>query len=470
MSKLEYVSQISPVCPDALRLYALISHDGKCADTALFTSPQKSIIVKKSALKIEYHEGHCQIQGFSPTGEMIKQKHFAKPLAFAKNNADLLTDEERIRQPSIFDCLRQLLALLPPAHHLLGVFSFDLIDTFETLPALNHDPLQFPDFLFYLPEELVVIDNATQQTVCSVLTSQSRLAGLLADCQNAENIHATLFSTLKSIEAPCATSHEEFTEMVKACQQHIQQGDIFQTVLSRRFTLPCSNPFAAFQRLIASNPSPYLYYFKTATHTLFGASPETCVKVENKVVSLYPIAGTKPRGANSAQDLRQETALRTSSKELAEHMMLVDLARNDIARICVPGTCQVKELATLTRFSKVMHLCSTVQGTLQPDLDALHAYQACMNMGTVSGAPKIKATEILRKQECEKRGPYGGAIGWISPEGNMDTALFIRSAVVYQDIAHIRAGAGIVADSDATAEAYETQYKAQAVINAINFN
>jgi anthranilate synthase component 1 len=208
---------------------------------------------------------------------------------------------------------------------------------------------------------------------------------------------------------------------------------------------------------------------------MFGASPESAIKYQqhNRQVEIYPIAGTRARGykANGEfsldLDCRIELELRQDKKELAEHIMLVDLARNDVARVCKAGTRHVADLLKVDRYSHVMHLVSRVCGTLSDDLDALHAYQACMNMGTLSGAPKVRATELIRQYEGKRRGSYGGAVGYITGEGDMDTCIVIRSAFVKSGIAHIQAGAGVVYDSNPQAEANETRQKAQAVISAI---
>ncbi|MFB1000754.1 MAG: anthranilate synthase component 1, partial [Colwellia sp.] len=252
-------------------------------------------------------------------------------------------------------------------------------------------------------------------------------------------------------------------------------GDIFQVVPSRTFTLNCSNTLNAYKALKQSNPSPYMFYLKDSDFCIFGASPESALKYQhkNRQVEIYPIAGTRPRGFNKDGsisldlDSRIELELRLDKKELAEHTMLVDLARNDIARVSQAGTRYVADLLKVDRYSHVMHLVSRVCGTLDLDLDALHAYQACMNMGTLSGAPKVKATQLIREVEGKRRGSYGGAVGYLTGDGEMDTCIVIRSAFVKHGIAHVQAGAGVVYDSDPQSEANETKQKAQAVINAI---
>src|SRR5699024_7277212 len=230
----------------------------------------------------------------------------------------------------------------------------------------------------------------------------------------------------------------------------------FQVVPSRRFSLPCPSPLAAYQALKESNPSPYMFYMQDTDFTLFGASPESALKynAQNRQIEIYPIAGTRPRGRRADDtldvdlDSRIELAMRTDKKEQAEHLMLVDLGRNDLARICEPGSRYVADLMGVDRYTYVMHLVSRVVGTLRHDLDALHAYQACMNMGTLTGAPKVRAMQLIAEVEQTKRGAYAGAVGHLMANGDLDTCIVIRSAYVEQGIATVQAGAGVVLDSD----------------------
>lgn len=264
-------------------------------------------------------------------------------------------------------------------------------------------------------------------------------------------------------------------DQVEQLKQRIVAGDIFQVVPSRCFSLACPDPIAAYAKLKQQNPSPYMFYLQDAAFTLFGASPESALKYEqsNRQVEIYPIAGTRRRGfaadgsIDNDLDSRIELELRQDEKEKAEHLMLVDLARNDVARISVAGSRYVKELLKVDRYSYVMHLVSRVIGTLKPELDALHAYQACMNMGTLVGAPKVKAAELIRGVEGKRRGSYGGAVGYLAGNGDFDSCIVIRSAYVANNMAYIQAGAGVVFDSVPQDEANETRSKAQAVINAI---
>jgi anthranilate synthase component 1 len=258
-------------------------------------------------------------------------------------------------------------------------------------------------------------------------------------------------------------------------KEHILAGDIFQVVPSRTFSLPCQSPILAYQQLKLLNPSPYMFFMQDADFALFGASPESALKytTTSNQVEIYPIAGTRPRGKrqdgslDNDLDSRIELNLREDLKEKSEHIMLVDLARNDVARVSQPGTRYVKELLKVDRYSHVMHLVSRVVGQLRTDLDALHAYQACLNMGTLVGAPKVSAATLIRQVEQQRRGSYGGAVGYLDGQGNMDSCIVIRSAFVQHNIAHVQAGAGVVYDSVAQSEADETRAKAQAVIKAV---
>lgn len=273
----------------------------------------------------------------------------------------------------------------------------------------------------------------------------------------------------------CNQSDEEFGGVVRSLQKAIRAGEIFQVVPSRRFSLPCPSPLAAYYVLKKSNPSPYMFFMQDNDFTLFGASPESSLKYDatSRQIEIYPIAGTRPRGRRADGSLdkdldsRIELEMRTDHKELSEHLMLVDLARNDLARICTPGSRYVADLTKVDRYSYVMHLVSRVVGELRHDLDALHAYRACMNMGTLSGAPKVRAMQLIAEAEGRRRGSYGGAVGYFTAHGDLDTCIVIRSALVENGIATVQAGAGVVLDSVPQSEADETRNKARAVLRAI---
>ncbi|MDN3653200.1 anthranilate synthase component 1 [Thalassotalea ponticola] len=370
-----------------------------------------------------------------------------------------------------------------------GCFGFDLITVSEVLPDVAQGENHCPDFVFMLAGSLLVIDH--QQQSCELivnsiisaddklaerqLKAQLRLAELQFHCQQHYPSTELNLDQDVSYSATVDISDQRFCQHVETLKQHIRAGDIFQVVPSRCFGLPCANPLLAYQALKQTNPSPYMFYLQDRDFSLFGASPESALKFasQSRQVELYPIAGTRPRGFTSSGeycadlDGRIELELRCDVKENAEHLMLVDLARNDIARICEGGSRYVAELLKVDRYSHVMHLVSRVVGKLQPQLDALHAYQACMNMGTLSGAPKVMATTLIRQIEGKRRGSYGGAVGYLTGQGDMDTCIVIRSAFVSDNQAIVQAGAGVVYDSIASAEADETRQKARAVLHAI---
>ncbi|SHH36855.1 anthranilate synthase component 1 [Ferrimonas marina] len=402
-----------------------------------------------------------------------------------------LDEDSRLKAPSPLTVLRLLQQslhsddALAETVMLAGCFAFDLVASVEPLPAVTEGANICPDYQFYLAQTSLVLDHQTRT---------ARLIGTLFGGEQAERVENDLRLRLGALsqrltqplqplpeERPEATevaenqSDAQFRQVVEDLKEHVRAGDIFQVVPARRFSLPCPSPLAAYGRLRQLNPSPYMFYMRTKAFTLFGASPESALKYETTTnqVEIYPIAGTRPRGKfadghiDADLDSRIELGLRQDQKELSEHLMLVDLARNDIARIAEPGSRKVADLLKVDRYSHVMHLVSRVTGQLRSDLDALHAYQACMNMGTLTGAPKVSAASLLRQAEGERRGSYGGAVGYLNGRGDMDTCIVIRSALVAEGIAHVQAGAGVVYDSDPQSEADETRNKAQAVLRAI---
>ncbi|QIQ20261.1 anthranilate synthase component 1 [Zophobihabitans entericus] len=462
----------------------------------------KSLMIIDSALRITAQGRTVKIEALTDNGlsllPLLKAQQSALVTTQLTDNhliltyppIDALLDEDsKIKAPSVFDTLRDLLKLVDlPAdadqHSLLvgGLFSYDLATEFEaiaTLPEYQH----CPDYCFYLSETLFTLNHKTKTAKLSAClftpndNEEQRLKARLLDITTQLTCSTVSIpkQTLPSPELTGSVSDEQFKTTVKKMQDAITQGEIFQVVPSRRFFVPCPEPLAAYQTLKQQNPSPYMFYMQDEHFTLFGASPESALKYtkETNQVEIYPIAGTRPRGRNPQQkidpdlDSRLELEMRTDKKELAEHLMLVDLARNDLARICQPGTRYTPELLKVDRYSHVMHLVSRVVGQLRQDLDALHAYQATMNMGTLTGAPKVRAMQLIAETEQTRRGSYGGAIGYFTAKGDFDTCIVIRSAFVANDIATIQAGAGVVFDSDPQAESDETYYKAKAVINAI---
>jgi anthranilate synthase component 1 len=466
----------------------------------------KSLLLTDTALKITCHGNLVTFEALSKNGQAaleFAQQQLADHAKLTFENkilnavfpdvAPQLDENSRLLAINPFQSLRLFNKLEninnhPFAVFLGGVFAFDMMSMTEQLPEVNNGDNTCPDFVYYLAETLVVIDHEAQSTevignVFSGKEANDNLTSIRQRLADIKNILAlqyvareiSLDSPIDKNEVCSDISDEKFCSNVNQLKENIRAGDIFQVVPSRTFTLNCSNTLNAYKALKQSNPSPYMFYLKDSDFCIFGASPESALKYQhkNRQVEIYPIAGTRPRGFKSDGsisldlDSRIELELRLDKKELAEHTMLVDLARNDIARVSQAGTRYVADLLKVDRYSHVMHLVSRVCGTLALELDALHAYQACMNMGTLSGAPKVKATQLIREIEGKRRGSYGGAVGYLTGEGEMDTCIVIRSAFVKHGIAHVQAGAGVVYDSDPQSEANETKQKAQAVINAI---
>jgi anthranilate synthase component 1 len=270
-------------------------------------------------------------------------------------------------------------------------------------------------------------------------------------------------------EASANMSRDDFLRSVERAREYIIAGDAIQIVLSQRLSRPThAQPFEVYRALRAINPSPYMYYLRLGDAHIVGSSPEMLVRVEDGVVTTHPIAGTRPRGGDAAEDAALEAELRADEKERAEHTMLLDLGRNDIGRVASPGSVQVDCCMEVERYSHVMHLVSHVSGRLRDGLSCFDALRACFPAGTVSGAPKIRATEIIAELEPDKRGPYAGAVGYFDLRGNLDTAITIRTVIMKDGVAHVQVGAGIVYDSVPEREYEETLNKAGALLRAID--
>jgi anthranilate synthase component 1 len=370
---------------------------------------------------------------------------------------------------------------------LLGALSYDFIDQFEKLPQSKDDLLGNPDYELYFVDNLFLVDHEHKQgyIVVNVIITDGDREAAIAEAQECFDYYSNIarFDAPKGRKytgslavASTDTNQDAYKEMVRSAKRHIIDGDIFQVVLSRTIIEPCPDePLDVYKRLRALNPSPYMFYLNTPNTILMGSSPELNLRVsgtETRSVEIRPIAGTKPRGkAGNAidvdTDFRYEAELKLDRKELAEHIMLVDLARNDIARVAEPGSRVVTELLTVEKYASVQHLVSNVKGTLRADLDALSAYLATMNMGTLTGAPKIEAMKIIRLSEKTKRGYYGGAVCYLTVDGQFDSCITIRSLQVKDHTAYIRVGAGIVYDSVPKTEFEETEHKAQSCLRAI---
>ena len=347
---------------------------------------------------------------------------------------------------------------------IFGFLSYDAVRFFERVP-LPDAPSEVPDALFFEPHVLAVFDNRRH----SLTLFCHDQAWLDAAIQHMRGPLPRVARSSGSWRPPTACdSSAAFAEMVAQVKAHIRKGDIIQAVPSRRFELPrVAHPFDVYRGLRTINPSPYMYYFETPDLQIAGASPEVMVRVKDGRVTVRPIAGTRPRGATEVRDIALAEELRHDPKETAEHIMLVDLGRNDIGRVAIPGSVVVRDLMVVEHYSHVMHLVSQVEGTLRTDCDAYDALRATFPAGTLSGAPKIRAMEIIAALEKRRRGIYGGAVGYFGPRGDADFGIAIRTLVALpDDLFVVQAGAGIVADSDPAQETRETEDKARAVIRA----
>jgi anthranilate synthase component 1 len=374
------------------------------------------------------------------------------------------------------------IANLPRFHGgMVGYLSYEVARYFERLPCPNQDPQGLPESVLMLADTLLVFDHITHKikVVSHVhLDGDVDAAYREATCKIDDLVYRLeqpIHSKAPKIAPPNRTemssnfSQAEFEAIVSQAKEYIYAGDIIQVVLSQRLArCTYASPFAIYRALRSVNPSPYMYYLHLGDFYIVGASPELLVRVEDGTVSTHPIAGTRRRGKDATEDLALEEELKNDGKECAEHIMLVDLGRNDIGRISEPGTVKVTQLMDLERYSHVMHLVSHVQGKLRDRLSQFDALRSCFPAGTVSGAPKIRAMEIIAELEKEKRGPYAGAVGYLDFSGNMDTAIAIRTIVIKDNIAYIQAGAGIVADSAPEREYQESLNKAQAMLAAID--
>lgn len=367
----------------------------------------------------------------------------------------------------------------------VGFLTYDIVRCFESrIPNTVQDDMGVPDLCMMFTDTVLVFDNVRQTLKIIASVPIEEFASTKIAHQSAQaRIDETIARLRQAAVAPCLETpaagngelkitsnqtREGYMGMVDAAKEYIAAGDIIQVVPSQRFEAPLTvHPFNLYRSLRTINPSPYMFYVRLGDMTLVGASPETMVRVEGREITLRPIAGTRPRGANEAEDLALERELLADPKEIAEHVMLVDLGRNDVGRVANIGSVKVTELMTVERYSHVMHIVSNVVGELQDGYDAFDAFRATFPQGTVSGAPKIRAMEIIDELESVRRGVYAGAVGYFSYTGNTDTAIALRTLVVKNGRVYIQAGGGVVADSDPGAEFEESVNKARAMIRAL---
>ena len=443
---------------------------------------------------------------------------------------DSAEEHARLRERSTMEPLRILTDQVVAHPHLplvAGAVAFDYLGTYESLPSVADGANTCPDYLFFNARIILVVDHpsgscqlvgasldaaqlsaqmdaleaainelpaqapSAQQAATPAAQAPSAPAEQAAPAQQTTLTPSAQQAASPEAQATPATSAQQttedtitayptmsdadFCELVAKMQQHIAIGDAYQVVPSRGFVIDCPQPLQTYRYLHDADPSPYMFYIATDDFELFGASPESSLLHSAKTgqVAIRPIAGTRPRGFASdgsidhELDIRLELELRSDAKEVAEHVMLVDLARNDVARISAPGTRKVTQLLRVDRYSRVMHLVSEVTGQLASDLHPLDAFRASMTMGTLTGAPKLRAAELIRQYEGTRRGSYGGAVGYLRGDGELDTCIVIRSAFARGGKAIVQAGAGVVSDSVPQREADETAHKASNVLRAI---
>ena len=365
----------------------------------------------------------------------------------------------------------------------VGFMGYDTVRFFERLPARPKPGLGLPDVLFMITDTLVIFDNVThmikvvsnahingQSAAAAYKEAAAKIDAIVAKLKKGVRGQGSGVRKKKGKETKLTSNFTQakYEQAVLKAKEYIKAGDIFQVVPSQRFEAKISaEPYEIYRALRLINPSPYMYFLRCGDATVVGASPEVMVRLEGERIELRPIAGTRKRGATEDEDQAMEQELLADPKERAEHIMLVDLGRNDVGRVSTPGSVHVSELMVIERYSHVMHIVSNVRGTLQKGSDAFDVIRACFPAGTVSGAPKIRAMEIIDELEPTRRGPYAGAVGYFGFSGAMDTCITIRTLVIKGNKAYIQAGGGVVADSEPAAEYQETVNKAKAMMRAV---
>jgi len=415
-------------------------------------------------LKVFGHHAILEVDG-----EIVSEEETDDPLQYVEDYLNFFKVYEA-------ECL--------PKFHggLVGYFGYDTIRYIE--PKLadcpNPDKHQTPDILLMLSDELVVYDNLASRMFIVVHVDPSEDRAWKSGQERLEQLEQKLHKTrlvrkhdaapqmIKEDDFTSESTREDFEAAVEKARQYIIDGDAMQIVLSQRLSIPFKQkPIDLYRALRSLNPSPYMYYLNLGDHYVVGSSPEILVRMEDRTVTVRPIAGTRPRGKDREADLALERELLADPKELAEHLMLIDLGRNDAGRVSQTGSVELTEKMIVERYSHVMHIVSNVEGKLKPGMSAMDVLRAAFPAGTVSGAPKIRAMEIIDELEPVKRGIYSGAVGYISWSGNMDTAIAIRTAVIKDEQLYIQAGAGIVYDSVPENEWVETMSKARAIFRAV---
>ncbi len=401
------------------------------------------------------------------------------------------------------DEIKKIMADFKPAHikglppfcgGMVGFMSYDAVRFFENIPDKNPDDLKLAELIFMLTDTILIFDhiNHSIKIVVNVLLPKNgNKISKIASVREKTRFYNAALTKITKIQddfnnpipkqplgnnGPCFSRKKlisnykkaDFQNLIKKSKSYIKNGDIIQVVLSQRFKIEIDKPpFNIYRNLRSINPSPYMFFLNLKEVILIGSSPEILVRCQDGAVEARPIAGTRPRGKTPEDDLKMENELLNDAKEKAEHIMLVDLGRNDIGRVCKPGSVQIKDFMSVEKYSHVMHLVTQVKGILKEGFDVFDVLRASFPAGTVSGSPKIRAMEIIDSLENSKRGPYAGCVGYFSFSQNMDTCITIRTIIVKDGIAYVQAGAGIVADSVPSREYLETVNKAKALIEAI---
>lgn len=431
--------------------------------------------------------GRYSFLGFDP--DIVWRSHGEK-VEISNGKADIKSSTFKSLDEKPLESLRALQArssfilpdgIPPMAAGLFGYLGYDMIRHVEHLPHVNPDPIGTPDAIMSRPTLIAIFDQIAQEIIIATPVrpdpdtsaqtayddAQKRILGIT------DSLSAPLPSPIGAkkqdtqITPKFGTTLSEFSQRVEKAKSYILAGDIFQVVIGQRLEAPLlASPFSLYRALRRLNPSPFLYYLDFGDHHIVGSSPEILVRLRGDKVTIRPIAGTRPRGKTQDEDIAHEASLLSDPKERAEHLMLLDLGRNDVGRVAKSGSVCVTEKFIIERYSHVMHIVSNVEGDIRDDLDAFDALFAGFPAGTVSGAPKVRAMQIIDELEDEKRGIYAGAVGYISPEGEMDTAIALRTGIIKDEKLHVRAGAGIVMDSVPESEYNETLHKAAALFRA----
>jgi len=380
---------------------------------------------------------------------------------------------DRLRAPDVLD--------VPLHGGAVGMLGYDVVREVEDIPDTGTDDLGVPDVLMMFPRHVVALDHLRQAmtVITNVVVGDDPAVQYDRAVADTEAVVARLAATAPSVpvappdvppsaRAPANMAPADYEAMVERVKEYILAGDTFQTVVSQRFALQTSvDALSLYRVLRVVNPSPYLFLFDFEDYQLVGSSPEALVQVSGQHVETWPIAGTRPRGTTPEEDVALEHELIADAKERAEHVMLVDLARNDLGRVCEIGTVKVSDMMGIERYSHVMHIVSSVTGKLREGLGPVDVLRAVFPAGTVSGAPKVRAMQIIDELEPTRRGPYAGAVGYLDFSGNLDTCIAIRTVLLKDGVAHVQAGAGIVADSIPANEEEETRNKAGALLGAV---